>query len=168
MLLGLRRAEIVEMEHGELDAKKPLFAMRGERRKKWRIGSKPVPHVLPLTPLARKLLDEAVSLARNSRFVFPNRTFAKDAPMSADNLTSAFARLMRVLGIEDARLHDLRGAVKTMMVDAGIPRDYADAVQDHSGMGNAGDIYDRSDYLPHKRDALERWERELMRIVGET
>lgn len=73
---------------------------------------------------------------------------------------------MRVLKIKDARLHDLRSAAKTLMVDAGVPREYADAVQDHSALGNAGDLYDRSEYLSHKRVALEERERELLRIVG--
>ncbi len=165
LLLSLRRSEVIGMERAELETKPDHFSMRGERRKKWRIGKKPVAHVLPLPPLARSLIDEALSLARDSKYVFPNRTIAKDAPMSADNVTSAFARLMRTLNIEGARLHDLRSAAKTIMVDAGVPREYADAVQDHSGLGNAGDIYDRSEYLMHKRAALEVLEREVLRIV---
>lgn len=165
LLLGARRSEVVEMKRSELTAKAGYFSMDGRRRKKWRIGKKPIPHVLPLPSLAQALIQEALSLARDSDFVFPSRTLANDGPMSADNLTSAFARLMRVLKIKDARLHDLRSAAKTLMVDAGVPREHADAVQDHSGLGNAGDIYDRSEYLPHKKAALETLEREVLRIV---
>ena len=39
-------------------------------------------------------------------------------------------------------------------------------VQDHRGIGTAGDVYDQWDYLPEKRDALALWESELLRIVA--
>ncbi len=165
LVLGGRRREMTGMERGEL-AKPGFFALSAQRRKKWRIGKKPTPHVIPLTPLAQSLIDAALSLARQSKFVFPNRTIGNDGPMSADSVTSAFARLMTALKIEGAQLRDLRSAAKTIMVDAGVPREYADAAQDHSGLGNAGDIYDRSEYLMHKRAALEVLEREVLRIVG--
>jgi len=164
LVLGGRRREVTAMERREL-VKPGFFALSAQRRKKWRIGKKPTPHVLPLLPLAQSLINEAVSLARESKYVFPNRTIGNDGPMSADSITSAFARLMSALKIEGAQLRDLRSAAKTIMVDAGVPREYADAVQDHSGLGNAGDIYDRSEYLMHKRAALEVLEREVLRIV---
>jgi integrase len=165
LMLGGRRQEVTAMQRAEL-AKPGFFALSAQRRKKWRIGKKPTPHVLPLLPLAQSLIDEALSLARESKFVFPNRTVANDGPMSADSISSAFARLMTALKIEGAQLRDLRSAAKTIMVDAGVPREYADAVQDHSGLGNAGDIYDRSEYLMHKKAALEVLEREVLRIVS--
>ncbi len=169
LVLGGRRQEVTAMERAEL-ARAGLFALSAQRRKKWRIGRKPTPHVLPLLPLAQSLIDEALQLAdehkRASKYVFPNRTLTNDGPMSADSITSAFARLMTALKIEGAQLRDLRSAAKTIMVDAGVPREYADAVQDHSAVGNAGDIYDKSEYLRHKTAALEVLEREVLRIVG--
>ena len=42
----------------------------------------------------------------------------------------------------------------------------ADCVQDHKGLGNAGDIYDEHDYLKEKREALDVLEAAMMKIVS--
>lgn len=41
----------------------------------------------------------------------------------------------------------------------------ADCVQDHKGVGNAGDIYDEHDYLKEKKEAIEVLEAAVLKIV---
>jgi integrase len=166
MLLGQRRSEVAEMELRELDLDAGNLTIRAGRRKGWRIGTKKIPHVVPLPRASATLLREAVENARKSQFVFPNRTISNDRPMSADNVTSKFAALVRQLKIEDVRLHDLRHTAKTLMVRNGVSRFVADCVQDHKGVGNAGDIYDEHDYLNEKREALDVLETAMMKIVS--
>ncbi len=166
MLLGQRRSEIAGLELRELNFDSELINIHAARRKGWRIGTKKVPHVVPLPPASAALLREAIHSARKSRFVFPNRTISNDSQMSADNVTSKFAALVRRLEIEDVRLHDLRHTAKTLMVRNGVPRFVADCVQDHKGLGNAGDIYDEHDYLKEKREALDVLEAAMMKIVS--
>ena len=166
MLLGQRRSEIAELELRELNPDAKLLSIRAERRKGWRIGTRKFPHVVPLPPTSGVLLREAIQSARKSHFVFPNRTISNDGPMSPDNVTSKFAVLVRGLKIEDVRLHDLRHTAKTVMVRNGVPRFVADCVQDHKGVGNAGDIYDEHDYLKEKREALGVLEAVILKIVS--
>lgn len=65
-------------------------------------------------------------------------------------------------GVPDFTTRDLRRTWKTLAGVAGISKADRDLIQNHS----AGDVssrhYDRYDYLPEKRAALERWERWLL------
>jgi integrase len=67
--------------------------------------------------------------------------------------------------IPDFRPHDLRRTAATGMGRLGVPRFIIDRVLAHVDR-SVGGIYDRWHYLEEKRDALERWSRELQRIVA--
>ena len=165
MLLGLRRSEIVEAERAELDLERGLLSIRAERRKAWRKGKLPLPHVVPLSPLGLSLVKEALGAARDSTYVFPNRSLSQDTPMRATRVTSAFAELRRELGLPHSTVHDLRHAVKTNLSRLGVPRHISDRVQDHTGSGGVADDYDHHSYLDEKRRALTMWQERLLEIV---
>lgn len=165
MLTGQRRSEIVEAERSELDLQAATLSIRAERRKGWRLGKPPLPHVVYLPPPAVTILRETLAAARYSKFVFPNRTVKNDTPMVAKGLSSRFGALAASLGLEDVRLHDLRHAVKTGMAQLGVPPHVADRVQDHADARGAGAIYDHNTYAAEKRRALELWSARMMEIV---
>jgi hypothetical protein len=52
---------------------------------------------------------------------------------------------------------DLRRTVKTRMGEIGIPKSIRDRVQNHALVDISTKHYDRYDYLPEKREALETW-----------
>lgn len=62
------------------------------------------------------------------------------------------------------RLHDLRRTAKTLMMRAGIRPDISERVLSHEIKGVEG-VYDRWDYMAEKRDAIERLEKTIMRII---
>ena len=165
MLTGQRLSEIVEAARTDVDLDAATLTVPAERRKSWRKGKLPVPHLVPLTSAAVLIFHEAISRARQSKFVFPNRTLANDTPMQPKGLSSAFGLLMRDNNIDDAHLHDLRHAVKTGMARLGVPEAIADRVQDHASGRGTGAQYDHYTYLSEKRRALELWTRRLLEIV---
>ena len=165
MLLGQRRTEIVEIERAELDIERGLLSIRAQRRKAWRIGKPPLPHLVPLPPLALSLINESLAGARSSGFLFPNRNLGRDRPMRATRVSSAFAELRSKLGLTHSTIHDLRHAVKTNLSRLGVPRHVSDRIQDHTGGGGVADNYDHHTYLDEKRRALELWEKRLLEIV---
>lgn len=61
---------------------------------------------------------------------------------------------------EKWRLHDIRRTVATGMNDLGIAPHVVDALLGHSIQGVAG-IYNRSQYLPEKLEALNKWQEQL-------
>ena len=85
--------------------------------------------------------------------------------MRADRLSNAYGKLMGDIGLANAPLHDLRSICKSGMARAGLPPFIADRVQDHSDGRGMGKIYDRYEYIEEKRDALDRWEKLLAKIV---
>jgi integrase len=64
-------------------------------------------------------------------------------------------------------LHDLRRTARTLMGDAGVRPDIAERVLGHAIPG-VGGVYDRSEYLTQKSEALEMLARHIDSIVRPT
>ena len=71
----------------------------------------------------------------------------------------------KVEPIPNWTLHDLRRTAKTLMVRAGVRPDISERVLGHVIAGVEG-TYDRHDYAPEKRDALEKLAAMIDRILN--
>lgn len=140
LLLGQRRTEVCYAGSAELTD--DAWNLPAERTKN------SLPHIVPLTTYARSLFG-------NGFDIYPT------------TLSHRFRDVVRDLGIEDFHLHDLRHQVATGMAALGVRQDIRDRVlnQITGRKQTVGSRYDQYEYLAEKRDALERWERELLRIV---
>jgi len=70
------------------------------------------------------------------------------------------SRLCAEIDLTDASPHDLRRTGATNMTGEriGVPRFVVSAVLNHvSEMGGITQVYDRNEYLPEKRKALDAW-----------
>jgi integrase len=165
LLTGQRLNEIAQMQRHELQ--NGDLHLAGERTKNGR------PHIVPLAPQARDLIP-----ARGDGFVFTTTNGA--APISSwsktkDRLDEKMLELARKdkgdgFNIVPWRLHDLRRTVVTHMVELGIAPHVIEAVVNHvSGVkaGVAG-VYNRSNLLPARREALERWATHVIGLVSGT
>ena len=141
LLLGQRRSEVCYASEAELTA--DAWSLPSTRTKN------KLPHIVPLTPYARSLFGEGFSIHPTT-------------------LSHRVLELVRGLGITDFHLHDLRHQAATGMAALGIPREVRERVQNQvtGRRQTVGARYDQHEYLVEKRDALERWERELLRIVA--
>jgi integrase len=83
------------------------------------------------------------------------------------SLRRSFDRARQVSGIaENFTIHDLRRTVASKLGELGFDRSALIAkILNHSEGSGATKIYDRFKYDAEKRTALERWDRELARIV---
>jgi integrase len=70
--------------------------------------------------------------------------------------------------IEPWRLHDLRRSFVTGLVEIGVPRHVVEQVVNHVSGTRAGvaGVYDKSQLLPERRAALERWAAHVERLVS--
>ena len=109
-----------------------------------------LPHAVPLTPLARELFGTGFNF-------YPT------------TLSHRFRDIVRALDMADIRLHDLRHCCATGMASLGIPREIRERVQNQitGRRQSIGARYDQHEYLAEKRDAIERWQVEVLRIVGQ-
>lgn len=160
-----RRGEVTGMMMSELDLDRALWTIPGTRTKNGRT------HVVPLSPLALKLIREAIALAGDRDEVFPSPRDKTRAILPAA-LTRAFRRVCAQYKIVGVRPHDLRrtGATNLTSERIGVSRFVVSKVLNHSS--DAGDgaavtaVYDRNAYLPEKRKALDSWADLLQGIVS--
>lgn len=172
LLTLTRRQDVVGASWSEFDFKAKTWTVPSARHKSRRT------HVVPLTESAIKVLRKAAELAgvdldgpiHPDGFVWPSRT-TEGNHISAGALTRAMTRLCQSLKIPHGTPHDFRRSGATLLTGerGGVRRFIVSKVLGHSAQEGAvvTEVYDRNDYLPEKRHALERWEALLLEIVGE-
>jgi integrase len=69
------------------------------------------------------------------------------------------------IGIDNATPHDLRRTAASHMTEMGIPRLVVSKVLGHSD-GSITAIYDRFEYWPQKKQALDAWSARLEEIIS--
>ena len=126
---------------------------------------KPEPHVVPLSSLAIELLGTLKALTGDGSYVLPARADKrKDRSYSERVLSRAVRQNEKHFGIPHWTPHDLRRTAASFMTKLGVPRLHVEKVLNHS-TGDIAEVYDRHDYLPEKRTALEMWSEHLKAIV---
>jgi integrase len=158
VLTGQRREEIGGLRWGEVDLERAEIRLPGARTKNKR------PHVIPLAPAALAILESV--RRRTDRELLFGRTGGEGGFGGWSKAKAALdARLDPKL--EAWALHDLRRSVVTGMAELGIAPHVIEAVVNHVSGHKAGvaGIYNRAQYGPEKRQALERWARHVREIV---
>jgi integrase len=149
ILTAQRREEVAAMRWVELDLAQGLWRIPAERTKTGR------PHTVHLSGLAVEVLTGLKRVPGTGELVFSTTGVT---PMSG--FSKAKARLDALSGISNWRLHDLRRTAVTAMADLGVDATVADRVLNHVGAGTMGTVkrvYQRSELLDQRKDALERW-----------
>jgi integrase len=127
--------------------------------------AEPEPHVVPLSSLALELLRALHELTGEGAHVLPARADKrKDRSYSERVLSRAVRENAEHFGIAHFTPHDLRRTAASFMTKLRVPRLHVEKVLNHS-TGDIAEVYDRHDYLPEKRKALERWASHLRGIL---
>jgi integrase len=159
MLTGQRREEVGGMHWEEIDLKKEVWLIPGERTKNRRR------HEVPLAPAACEILKGSF-LNHDRPTVFGEREGSfqgwSNAKLALDRRIADAGR--KVL---DWRIHDLRRTVATRMGDLGVQPHVIEAILNHVSGTKAGiaGIYNRSLYEAEKRTAMARWAEHIRSIV---
>lgn len=166
-----RGGEVVGMRWDEIDRPAKTWRIPAARMKGKRT------HLVPLSDLALKLLDEAARLTagNGSEYVFasPRLEDGEDGHIDRRAFSRAMARLISDLKLPQASPHDLRRTGATIMTSErlGVARFIVSQVLAHAGDtgGGAavtGQHYDVNDYLREKRKALDAWADLLVAITN--
>src|SRR5579859_1166293 len=155
MATGQRVQEILCLTSRHYDARERLFF--------WDKTKNGLPHSLPLPKVAAHILDE---LPLNEfGLYFPHRTSRERHVLHTgpNKLCTLYARETCATSFTP---RDLRRTWKTLAGRAGVSKELRDRLQNHL---KASDVsarhYDRYDYLPERRAAMDRWESFLERIL---
>ena len=117
-------------------------------------------HLIPLTNSALNILLNHRERNSESVFIFPHR-FDLNNHIRLDSLGQSIARYRDATEIRSFIPRDIRRTCKTLMGELGISKSIRDRLQNHALQDVSSKHYDRYDYLPEKRIALESWERQL-------
>jgi integrase len=166
LLTGSRLNEVGGIRRSELSADHATWSLPSSRTKNKR------PHVVPLPPLARSLIA-AVPGQRDLLFTTTGSTPPSGwsrAKHRLDKCMLAIAKRERGHNatLQPFRLHDLRRTAVTGMAELGIRPDVIELTINHvSGhRGGIAGIYNRSELLPERRAALERWAAHVAALVS--
>lgn len=159
LLTAQRGGEVIRMQWRELS--------KVDGRRVWTIPADVAKngraHAVPLSPAAVAILARRRrDVARGVSWVFPNELDRGPAKDRAKKVAlSAF-----LPGASDVRGHDLRRTAASGLARLGVARETIAFVLNHVDRGpRATAVYDRFDRLPEKRAALDRWAREVERII---
>ena len=161
LITAQRRSEIALAARSEFDLTEGIWMIPAARSKNCKA------HRVPLSDLAREIIEELLGLAGDSEWLFPSPRGEGKEPIDAGALTRATARLLKCMDVPHFTAHDLRRTAASHMARLRISRTVIKKVLNHAD-SDVTAIYDRYGYDDEKRDALDAWARRLREIVRAT
>jgi integrase len=157
LVTAQRRNEVVSAPWSEFSLSEGVWEIPAARSKN---GSA---HRVPLSFLACDLLNQVQERGRGSLWLFPSPQ--ADGLMDPTSVTRAMRVNLSRIGVENATPHDLRRTAASHMTEMGIQRLVVSKVLGHSD-GSVTAIYDRFEYGPQKKQALDAWSARLEEIIS--
>lgn len=158
-LTGQRSGEVAGMRRGEIDEERSTWTITGSRAKNG------LTHVVPLSAAALVIVRERLDAAGEE----PDAPlFTRIGQPIESNAVAQAARLKLQVTGEQWTPHDIRRTVATGMAGQGIAPHVIEAVLNHISGFRAGvaGIYNRNQYEPEKRRALDMWAARLDAVVN--
>jgi integrase len=157
LITGQRKGEIVGAEWNDINLKQGWWTIPKEKAKN------NLPHRVPLSPLALKILKETKALSKDSSFLFPSPT-KENAHITEPAIDRAIRNNRELFDIDHFVPHDLRRTVASQITAMGIPRLTVSKILNHVESGVTA-VYDRHSYDKEKQKALDKWSKRLEKIV---
>jgi integrase len=160
ILLGVRKNELAKMRRSELDDPDGpvLWTIPFERTKARKTTRKPRVYVVPLPPLARRVLKPLLT----GDLIFPGRHRGK-----AFDPGSPFTGKVRdASGISDWYPHAHRHTIATWMENEGASEFERALILNHAGTGSVTADYSHGYPEQLKRQWLERWANHIAEVVS--
>lgn len=159
-LTGQRSGEVCGMTRGEIDLDRAVWTLPAGRTKNG------LAHVVPLSDQAWAIVKAALDKAGDE----PDAPlFSRIGEPVESNAIAKAARLkLQVIG-EAWTPHDIRRTVATGMAGLGIAPHIVEAVLNHISGFRAGvaGVYNRAQYEPEKRRALNVWSAHVSALVSD-
>jgi len=153
LISGQRSGEVRRMEWAELHGN--MWHIPGDKTKN------KLAHIVPLPPLAMKIIEEQRRITGGSRYVFQGRRVGKEGKFGETcpdetAVSHAFQRIIKDFGWPRTTPHDLRRTLRSELSRLQVGPIIAEKVLNHKMPGVLG-VYDRHDYISEKTIALQRW-----------
>lgn len=153
LLLAVRKNELCAARVAEFDLERAVWHLPAERTKTGAAID------IPLPPQAVDALHELVRLSEGSEYLLParKRQMRLLPHIHEGTLNVALGKVKPLMpGAEPFTIHDFRRTARTHLAALGVDPHIAERCLNHKIKGVEG-IYNRHDYLPERRDALNKW-----------
>ena len=160
LLTGVRVGTLTEARRSEFDLEAAIWSVPWERRKNRRHTTGPF--VIPLTADACAWVAELAKLADRSAYLLPvesrRHSDARNPMSKRTTLGDWLDKLHAASGEAWRRVtpHDLRSTCKSWLSELRVDYETRQRYLDHA-LDGMDAIYDRADYLEHRRAAAELW-----------
>jgi integrase len=155
LLTSQRREEVAGMRWSEISADRAIWTIPADRSKNGKT------HIVHLTAVAQAVFD------RIPRDQTTDLVFTTNGKRSVSGFSKMRVRLGKTIAAssaqsvnDDWRVHDFRRTCVTWLAGAGFNTGVADKLLNHqtaTGLSTVGAVYQRSQFLPERKAALERW-----------
>lgn len=178
--MGTRVEETMLAEIAHFNLEKKTWFIPKEHQKKVN-NTPPKDKTLYLSDFAVTLVKYLISIAGDSRFLFPGRAKSDgaDNPVEDSTLTKMIRDRQRDKEIKGRRKavkelvlmrgtwtpHDLRRTMSTLMQELGIPADIIDKCQAHAIESAVRRIYQRAELRKPMTEAWQRWGTHLQQLL---
>jgi integrase len=163
LLTGQRRGEIAALKWEWIDSEKKHITLPKAITKNKR------EHCFPIGSRTLAIIEK---VPRTGDYLFPAaRSHVRGKPTATFNgwsksFTSFYGELKNV---EPFTVHDLRRTLSTGMAGLKVPQHVVEKLLNHVSGGEQSPIaqvYNRYSYMAEMREAVEKWEAKLERLVG--
>lgn len=155
MLTGQRVAEIASLHETQWNS--------AERIIDWSKTKNNTPHAIPVPGLAADLLDSVTP--NEFGWFFPSARNPTQ-PVTPGTLYSFTWRQRGAGVIPHVTNRDLRRTWKTLAGKAGLSKEIRDRLQNHALQDISSKNYDRWNYMPEKRAAMETWNQWVTQLLS--
>lgn len=164
---GQRREEVSALDWSEIDRDSQLWTLPKERSKNG------IAHLIPLNVCAAGVLSEISGSSKD--WPRSGLVFATSGGKRYIAHSKGKQQIDRALSSDDSsvmaawRLHDLRRTLATGFQKLGVRFEVTEAVLNHRSGSKAGvaGTYQRHDWLPEKRLALDQWAKHILSISAD-
>lgn len=164
LVTAQRREEVAGSRLKEFDTEQGWWTIPKERTK-----TKLVPHRVPLTNIAKDLIERISAAYEQDEWLLPSPR--NNGPVQSRALTHAVTQIRDYMMSTDKycidhwTLHDFRRTASSRMAAVKTPRLIISKILNHTE-GGVTQIYDRYGYEQEKIDALVSWEQALRQIIN--
>jgi integrase len=156
LITGSRLNEIARLQWSEVSDDGSTLTIPGNRTKN------KLPFSIFLPPVARDIISAV------HRFDGCDYVFSTNGATAISGWSKIKQRLDAAISIPPWRIHDLRRTAATGMSEVGIAPHIVEACLNHisGAKASVAGIYNRAQYGPEKKAALERWSDHLASVVS--
>ena len=160
LMLCVRKMELLAAKWSDFDLEQGLWLLNADNKTGRELA-------IPLSKQAITYLHELKVFACGSPFLFPARVIRQNqrfGHVSPDTLNVALTRL-ELADIEHFTVHDMRRTARTHLSILGIPSDIAERALNHTIKGMEAN-YNQYQFLPQRKEALDKWADYLERCAN--